>query len=114
MCESNPGSSNPVLRELNLSGFLAPSLRLLSRLLFVLVLAGTLSEFGFGCGFEAPGYEKAHGPGNFLHWHQSHNDSEPGVEVGLKLNFSAVCLIMNNMFLFNILCDYFIIICLLA
>ena len=55
LCESNLGSSNPVLRELNPSGFLAPSIRLLSRHLFVLVLAGTLSEFGFGCGFEAPG-----------------------------------------------------------
>ena len=64
MCESNPGSSNLVLRELNPSGFLAPSLRLLSRLLFVLVLVGTLSEFGFGCGFEAPGSGKARGPDN--------------------------------------------------
>ena len=52
------------MRELNPSGFLAPSLRLLSRLLFVLVLAGSLSEFGFECRFEAPGSGKAHGPGN--------------------------------------------------
>ena len=53
---SNPGSSNPVMRELNPSGFLAPSLRLLSRLLFVLVVVtGTLSEFGFGSKLQDPG-----------------------------------------------------------
>ena len=39
------------MRELNPSGFLAPSSILLSRLLFVLVVVtGTLSEFEFGFG----------------------------------------------------------------
>ena len=50
--------------------FLAPSLRLLSRLLFILVLAGTLSEFG--CGFEALGSEKTRGPGNSFNIFQTH------------------------------------------
>ena len=76
------------MRELNPSGFLAPSSILLSRLLFVLVVVtGTLSEFGFGCGFEAPEFGEARGPGKFLHWHQSHIDSEAGVEVGPRIKF---------------------------
>ena len=81
------------MRELNPSGFLAPSSILLSRLLFILVVVtGTLSEFGFGSKLQDPG--KLVGRvtlQNFLHWHQSHNDSEAGVEVGLKL-FSAALL----------------------
>ena len=44
------------MRELNPSGFLAPSSILLSRLLFVLVVVtGTLSEFGFGSKLRDPG-----------------------------------------------------------
>ena len=44
------------MRELNPSGFLAPSSILLSRLLFVLVVVtGTLSEFGFGSKLQDPG-----------------------------------------------------------
>ena len=50
------------MRELNPSGFLAPSSILLLRLLFVLVVTGTLSEFGVRV--EAPGSGKARGPGN--------------------------------------------------
>ena len=78
------------MRELNPSGFLAPSSILLSRLLFVLVVIGTLSEFGFGSKLQDPG--KLVGRvtlQNFLHWYQSRIDSEAGVEVGPRIIFSS-------------------------
>ena len=67
MCESNPSSSNLVLRELNPSGFLAPSSILLSQLLFVLVVViGTLSEFGFGSKLQDSGKLVCRVTQNFL------------------------------------------------